>query len=321
MYNIAQLRSMAAAIEAGSLSAAARNLGLTQPAVSQHLQQLEQSMGRQLIVRIPRGIRPTRAGEIAYAHTKDVLRRFDDMDKALDALDGTISGTLRFTTNIIFSQTVAAQFFSEMRRRAPKLKVEIIPSDDLLDIEAEEIDLALRGGTGGNGSGVIRRIGTIKGVLVAAPQYLDRVGRPQTPADLINLDYVQYLEDPTEDSLPLFDADGVEIVAPIKLAFAARSPNLLLQAVQDGLGFVKAPYFYVREQINTGVLNRVLPAYLCEGKPLYLVQTPDQAQSLRNQLARDVLFSILDQTDGLSLTTSARKELEQTNPANSTETR
>lgn len=294
------LRSLVAAVESGSLTAAARRMGISQPAISQKLSALERSLGHQLLIRSRRGVRPTPAGELAYSHGLRVLDSVAEMEAALEALRGEVAGRLRVTVNVLLSQTVMGPVIAELRQRHPRLRVDVVTSDQLVDLEAEGIDIAVRSGGMGTGPGRIRRIGSMAGVLVASPAYLASVGHPRGPEELARLGYVQYRNDPEEYQIALEHGGGM-VLAPVVPAFAAQHPDLTLHAVINGLGFAKAPLFYVREKLKDGVLQTVLPGYAPVAKPIYLLQLDHVRDTHRAAAFRDVLMAHLARVDGISV--------------------
>lgn len=309
MLNLTQIRSLIAALDEGSLSAAARRLALSQPAVSQHIAALEAQIGQSLVTRARTGVHPTQAGRIVSEHGRRLIGEMQALEDALDSHSGTLKGRVRMTTTILFSQTVVFPLVAKLREIAPELKLDLLTTDEVLDVEAAGVDLALRGGTAGSGSGTARRVAEITGVLVATPAYLDRIGRPRHADDLDRLDYVEYRDSGGRTTLPLRDPDGQTIEAPVRPAFAAQSPNLVLQAVQAGIGFAQAPDFFVRPMIEAGELERVLPGYTAMPKLLHLVQSHAARTSPRVQLVRELLIEVLNATDGITVAPSALTDL------------
>ncbi len=264
-------RSLALAIETRSLTGAARRLGVSQPAISQKIAGLEADLGQQLLVRSRHGVQPTEAGLLVNGHGLRVLAALAEMQSGLEDLRGQVSGKLRVTVNMLFGQAVMGPVLALLRARHPALRVDVIPSDAVIDLEAEAVDIAVRGGRPGDGAGLVRRIGVMEGVLVASPSYLDSVGRPAGPDDLRRLSFIQYRDDPEEHSLALVHG-GRALTAPVSVAFSAQHPDLTLHAVLNGLGFAKAPLFHMRERLEAGTIEVVLPGYVPAPKPLYLVQ-------------------------------------------------
>ncbi len=291
------LRGLVAAVETGSLTAAARRLGVSQPAVSQKLTAMERDLGQQLLVRSREGVRPTPAGQTAYDYGLRVLSSLMEMQAALDTVKGDIAGTLRVTTNMLLSQTVMAPILSEMRRLHPRVKVELVATDKVLDLESDQIDVALRATGRSTGSGVVRKLGDFDCLLVASPAYLDEAGRPRGPDELGRLGYIQYRDDPEERELALRGKEG-PVRAPATPAFSAQHPELVMHAVRSGLGFAKAPRFYVQSQLNSGILEAVLPDYAAAPKPLFLLQAEHVRDTPKARAFRQVLQATLSGVDG-----------------------
>lgn len=261
-------RCLALAIETGSLTGAARRLGVSQPAVSQKIAGLEADLGQQLLVRSRHGVQPTEAGLLVNTHGLRVLASLAEMQSGLEDLRGQVAGKLRVTVNMLFGQAVMGPVLALLRARHPGLRVDVITSDVVIDLEAEGVDIAVRGGRPGDGPGLVRRIGAMEGVLVASPAYLDSVGRPAGPEDLQRLSYIQYRDDPEEHHLALVHG-GAALSAPVSVAFSAQHPDLTLHAVLSGIGFAKAPLFHMRERLEAGTVEAVLPGYAPALKPLY----------------------------------------------------
>lgn len=308
MYNPVQIRSFVTAINEGSLSAAARKLGLTQPAVSQHLSQLERSAGQTLVVRSRNGVRATEAGNVVLRHGRLVLQEFTRMKENLDSLRGDVTGRMSVSTNMLFNQTLLVPILGGLKRDYPKLILDTQPTDDFVDVEADGIDIALRSGRPGDGSGVVRRIATLETVLVASPAYLKEHGTPKSPEDLVHLNYIQYREDPDQSHLDMM-INGQPCPVQIKPAFDAQNPNLILHAVNNGLGFARIPRFMAHPAFEARELTEILPETPPVAKPIYLVQTPHTIDAPRNILFRMRLFEQIERSPFMGLTRSARDEL------------
>lgn len=264
------LHTLVAAIEEGSLSAAARRLGVSQPAVSQKLVALEGEFGQKLLMRSQQGVRPTPAGRLAFEHCMRVLATLADMRGALDAFKGEVAGTLRVSAHMLLSQTIMGPVIAGLRRWHPRLKIDLMAGYTSVDFDADKVDVALYTKAPLRGSGTMRKIGEFECVLVSTPGYLDAIGRPVGPEDLARLVYIQ-CEDPADGEIALRHQAGV-VRARVTPAFMAQYPELTLHAVTSGLGFATAPRFYVQEQIDKGEFEVMLPGYAAMSKPLFLVQ-------------------------------------------------
>lgn len=303
MENLAALRSLAAAVQEGSLSAAARRLGITQPAVSQQIAALERSYGMELVIRGRNGIRPTEAGSLAVEHVAEVLARLARMGDELAALHASGEGRLGVACALLMAQTVLVPVLADLRRDHPGLRIDLKPSDTVEDLTEIGADLAIRAGSAGPGEGTVRKLAEIELLLVASPVYLDRVGRPRGIEDLARLDYIQYKDDPEETSILLEDGRR----APVKTAFAAQLPNLICHAVQNHLGFAKAPRFFVQALLERGEMELILPDTLPTPKPIYLIRAPGtQAASRRMAIFVERFLAQLARTPGFRLAPDLR---------------
>lgn len=309
MLSLLHLKSLIAAVDTGSLSGAARALGLTQPAVSQHLALLEARIGQPLLERRPRGVQVTAAGRIAAEHGRRMLSELDTMHLALEELSGGISGSYRITTTTVLAQSLMLPVITQLRLAYPDLDVDLIPSNDMLDLGAEKIDLALRFGTPGDGPGRVRKIAELNAILTAAPAYFATHPHPESPAELAGLDFIAFSSNSDSvNTLTLLHGDDA-VSVPVQASFTAKDPNLLLHAVETGLGVATLPLFLVARQIADGHLERLLPDYETDPRALYMVQPEHAPDSARSRLVRATILAILAKTEGVRLTASARNEL------------
>ncbi|MCP8885338.1 LysR substrate-binding domain-containing protein [Devosia sp. XJ19-1] len=292
IMDIVAMQCLVAAVEAGSISAAARRLAVSQPAVSQKLAQLEAAVGHALLIRSRRGVVATRAGELVLGHAERVLTELGAMQAALQALSGEVSGRLRLTVNVLFAQTIMGPMLTELRRRHPELHVELLANDALIDLERDNVDVAIRSGRLGEGGGFARRIGSMDGVLIATPAYLDAVGRPRGPDDLARLSFIQYREDPEEAEIAMMHGN-LPVSVRVNTGFSAQHPELLLHAVLGGIGFGKAPRYHVAEQLRSGVLEEVLPGYAPVPKPIYLLARDHLRDTPNFNALRSVIIEYL----------------------------
>ncbi len=302
MENLAALRSLVAAVEEGSLSAAARRLGITQPAVSQQIAALEQGYGVELVIRGRNGIKPTEAGSLAVAHAGEVLARLARLGDELAALQASGDGRLVVACAMLVAQSVLVPVLSDLRTTHPGLRIDLRASDAVQDLTEIGADLAIRTGSPGPGEGTVRKLAEIELLLIGSRDYLDRVGRPTGAGDLERLDYIQYKDDPEETSVLLEDGT----VAPVRAAFAAQLPNLIRHAVTSHLGFAKAPRFFVQDLLDRGEIEELL-TIRPKPKSLYLVRAPGTAAASRRvAVFLDRFVAELSRTPGFRIAADLR---------------
>jgi DNA-binding transcriptional LysR family regulator len=292
------LLSLIAAVETGSLSAAARRLGVTQPAVSQKLASLETDFGQQLLVRSRQGVRPTAAGQLAFEHGARVLAAIAQMRAVLDAFKGDVAGNLRVSASMLLSQTVMGPVIAGLRQSHPRLKIDMMAGQPTPDFDPENFDLALLISPPVGGAGTLRKIGEFECLLVSTPGYLEAVGRPNGPDELRRLAYIQ-CEGPEIAEIELRHPAGL-IRAQVTPAFLAQYPELALHAVISGMGFATAARFYVQNQLRTGEFEVVLPGYAAVAKPLFLWQAEHVKDLPRARAFVELLEETLKGIDGFT---------------------
>jgi DNA-binding transcriptional LysR family regulator len=172
-------RTLLAVLEHGSLSAAARDLGLTQPTVGRHIEGLEQALDRQLFTRSPQGLLPTEAAmalkpyaEILSSTTAALLRAAADDG-------GRVTGTVRISASEVIGAEVLPPILARLQDDHPALEIELSTTDEVEDILHREADIAVRMAEPSQEALVVRRIGQIPLGLFAHRVYLDRHGTPE----------------------------------------------------------------------------------------------------------------------------------------------
>lgn len=294
------MRCLCAAVEQGSLSGAAKKLGVSQPAVSQVISGLETHFGVPLINREHRGIGLTNAGRVVCDRGRQMLVELEQAHIELDGLRNELSGKIRVTTVQALAQTVVGNSLLELQKSHPKLRAELVSTDEVVDLDKENIDFAIRVGSPGHGGGTVRRIGEVESVFVASPQYLAEAGTPQDLEQLSQLNYVQYREDRKVGDIKCKGPDG-DLVVNIEPGFLAQQPSLLAHAIEVGLGYTISPLFFVAPQIQTGKLVEVIPGIRPHSAPLYLVIRNEARNSLRAQTFQEFVFRHLSNAPGIHL--------------------
>ncbi|TDQ61474.1 LysR family transcriptional regulator [Maritalea mobilis] len=306
MDELHPLRCLVAAVDAGSFTGAAKTLGVSQPAVSQKVKSLELAYGQTLLIRNRAGVQPTMAGQVAYGFGQKIGQALDEMRVELDSLQGTISGHIRITAGQSLSQTYLGEVVIALKAQHRDLKVDLVISDALIDLEKDNVDFAIRFGSPGQGRGIGRKIGVVQSVLAATPAYLDRAGRPHSPRELQNLDFIQYRDD-TEQAMVAVTYEGQNLSVPVTPSLTADHPNLIAHALEKGLGFTKAPLYFVQNFLDSGVYEEVLPGCRPVPKPLYLVQREEVHNTARAKLFQEVLIEKLATAPGISISPDLRR--------------
>lgn len=198
----------AAVVEAGTMTGAAKALGMTPSAVSQHIGQLESLLGLTLLHRSTRRLSLTEAGEVVWQGCQSLQQTLNQTELRLSEVRDSLLGEVRITAPVGMAGQPLALALSPLLQAHPGLCIQIIADDEKRDLIAERIDVALRVGSLPDSTLVARKLGQTRMLLCAAPAYLARKGTPRTPADLATHDWLS--GDMLGSGLLLLDERGGE---------------------------------------------------------------------------------------------------------------
>jgi DNA-binding transcriptional LysR family regulator len=170
---------------AGSLSAAARELGITTPAVSKHLAQMEARVGLSLVNRTTRRMSLTPEGELYLENARRILGEIDDMAQQLGASKATPKGLLRVNATLGFGRSHVAPLISRFVRKYPQVEVQLQLSVNPPPLTDDSFDVCIRFGAPPDARIIAKHIAPNRRLLCAAPAYLAKHGTPRVPHDLI----------------------------------------------------------------------------------------------------------------------------------------
>lgn len=177
-------RSFLAVLQEGSLSAAARSLGLTQPTVGRHITALEAHFGISLFTRSQMGLMPTDAALSLRADAEAMQRTAAALERNASGLGKDVQGAVRISVSEVVGVEVLPPILAELRQRHPKLELEIVLSNRLQDVVRREVDIAIRMTSPRQDVLLATRVGDVVLGLHAHRSYLERHGRPKNLADL-----------------------------------------------------------------------------------------------------------------------------------------
>lgn len=180
----ADLRFFSVLAGAGSLGAAARELGITTPAVSKHLAQMEARLGLALVNRTTRRMGLTPEGELYLAHARRILGEIDDLAQLLGMSRATPTGLLRVNATLGFGRSHVAPLISQFVQLHPQLEVQLQLSVNPPPLTDDSFDVCIRFGAPPDARVIARHIAPNRRLLCAAPAYLARHGTPRVPNDL-----------------------------------------------------------------------------------------------------------------------------------------
>lgn len=262
----------ASVAETGSFTAAARTLGLPKSTVSRKVLELEKHLGARLIQRTTRKLSLTDVGRVYYEHCARISREADEADLAVQQMQATPRGVLRVTAPLSFRtpSRIAAQFL----KRYPDVRIEVVCTDRNVDLVAEGFDVAIRAGPLTDSSLIARKVAMVKQVLVAAPVYLRRRGRPRTPLELQEHETIAFGSGPSPGVWSLRKA-GKSVDVRVRPRLAVNDVDWMHDAASRGIGIALLSEYVCREDLQAGRLRQVLTEWSAGETPLHaLYPTP-----------------------------------------------
>jgi len=253
-------------VEGGSLSAAARAQRLSLPAVSRQLRALEEDLGTTLVVRSTRRLHVTEAGQRWYEHCVRVLREVDDARASVRG-EKSARGTLVVSASLTYGSLVIVPRLRKLTEEHPELVVDLRLEDQIVDLVAEGVDVAVRVGPPPPDSTafIAHPLATMGRVLVASPRYLRKRGTPRTVKDLARKDCLLQVTPAGTVVRWRFRPAGADPAEPrdetvdVHGRLRANAPLALRDLARDGAGIAYLPDWLVEEDIARGTLRRVLP--------------------------------------------------------------
>ena len=245
-------------VESGSLSAAAREAGLSQPTVSKQLAELEARLGAQLLQRTTRQSSLTEAGSAFYLRAKRILTELAEAETDAADLHGSPRGTLRVGAPVAFGRLHIMPTLPTFLRRYPGLVLDLAMSDRFTDLVEDGVDVVVRIGKLSDMSLIARHVGRSARVPVAAPAYLAARGEPQTPNDLLQHDCLVYTLLATGNEWHFDGPSGMEVVR-VQGPFRANNADAVRQAALAGLGIAVVPSWLIADDVAAGTLRSLMP--------------------------------------------------------------
>src|SRR5690625_2736122 len=260
-----------AAVEQGSLAAAARTLGITPAMAGKHLAAIEASLGVRLMHRTTRRLHLTDVGRDYYQRSRHILESLDDADRAARELQDQPRGTLRVTAPTTFGAMHMGRPVAEYIRRYPDVDVEMTLDDRFVDLAAGGFDVAIRIGDLQDSSRVARPLARTEMIACAAPAYLAEDGHPASPSDLGHHDRLTFSEAISAGDWCFIDTDDHMHSIAGRSRFSANNVEMLLAAALGGAGIAYGPSFVFGSYLAAQDLEQVLPNYTTRSLGIYAV--------------------------------------------------
>ncbi|MCV2870272.1 LysR family transcriptional regulator [Defluviimonas sp. WL0002] len=267
MDTVEQLRAFVATAQAGSFTAAADQLGISNRLTSKYVAELEQRLGVRLFQRTTRKVGLTPAGEDLLARAPALLDELDDLLTGASEGSRGFTGVIRISAPVTFGETYVVGMLGRFAQQHPDLTLDLRLDDRFVDLAAEGIDLAFRVGRSEMLSIKTRKLGEVQTFLVASPQYLARSGTPRTPADLAGHAFIVDTNRRDPRRWPLWK-DGAETVVTVEGRLLVNSVRAACALAAAGKGIAFAPKFAIRDDLAAGRLSTLLDGYTGSPSPV-----------------------------------------------------
>lgn len=287
----------AAVVQAGSFTAAAERLGCTKTKVSLHVRELEKRLGTTLLTRTTRQVRLTEAGEQFYRDCQPLLAGLQQAVSRVESEDGQLGGLLRIAAPMDYAAQVLAPLVAEFGRRHPDLQIELCASDRISDMLRDGIHLSIRMGWLRDSSLRASRLGSFRQYLVGAPEYLARVGRPQSPEALAAHRWVEFGPLPSPLTWTFSSGDGRQRTVQMHGSLRTDSTASLRSLLCAGAGLSVLPDYAVAAELANGQLERLLPDWQLPDGGLHAVYPPGEHLPARARAFVDFYRGHLQHTD------------------------
>jgi len=248
------------AAELKSFSAAGRKLKLSPSAVSKLVTRLEDRLGTRLVVRSTRLLQLTPEGETYLARAQRILAEIADTEEVVSG-GGRMRprGPLVVNASVGFGERYILPLTAEFLALFPDVQLDVTLTDDTVDLIRERVDVAIRHGPLRDSSLMARKLGESRQVVMASPAYLERYGTPQTPAELIHHNCINFNFRRSVEGWPFRDpASGRRDLLPVSGSLKASSGSIIRQFCLAGLGIGRVGRFHVEPDIQAGRLVPVL---------------------------------------------------------------
>jgi DNA-binding transcriptional LysR family regulator len=256
-------------VQAGSFSAAARQLGLPTSTISTRISRLEKRLGITLLQRTTRRVNLTEAGTVYYQHASLGLGYMLEAEAAIDEARQQPQGKLKITAPADLGDSLLAGLVERTQREFPAIELELLLTDRYIDLVADGVDVAIRTGELRDSSLIAKSLGTIRWALFASRNYLQQSPPLKVPQDLHAHHCLQFT--PIGRDAWNLNSSHNSISVPMQARTLANSIGVVKSMAVNGQGVALLPTFVCKIGVANGDLIPVLPAWQAKADPVHLV--------------------------------------------------
>jgi LysR family transcriptional activator of dmlA len=284
-FQPAELGFIMALASAGSLSGAARELGITTSAVSKRLSLIEARVGVPLVNRTTRRMSMTPEGEVLLEHARRILGEIADLDQLLTTSKGVPKGQLRVNATLGFGRLHIAPAISQYVLRYPEVDVQLQLSVDPPALTDDQFDVCIRFGAPLDARVIARRLASNRRLLCASPKYIAQHGEPRSPAELRKHNCISIRQgDEAYGLWRLYagrDAERDAEAVKVRGNLTTNDGEIAVNWALDGHGILMRAEWDIERYLDSGRLVQVLPGYKTPDADIYAVYAPRHQLSAR----------------------------------------
>ncbi len=288
-----------AVVDAQGFAGAARKLNISPPAVTRAVSELESHLGVRLLTRTTRVVRVTEAGARYVEDCRRILADLAEADESVSGLHGAPRGRLTLTAPVLFGALHITPIVTEYLQRYPEVNVSCWFLDRIVNMMDEGVDIALRIGTLPDSSMQAIRVGQVRRVICASPDYLARHGSPQTPDDLAAHTLIS-ANSVTPTPEWRLQENGAPRTVTIHPRMSTTTNDSALAAAVSGFGLTRLMSYQVADLLREGRLETVLGAYESEPLPVHLLHREGRHASKKARAFLDLAIERLRACEALN---------------------
>jgi DNA-binding transcriptional LysR family regulator len=288
MSRYAEAEMFVRTVEAGSITGAAKVLNVDKSAVSRRLKALEARLGTTLLNRSTRTLSLTDAGRSYHGRAQELLRLWQEMEDEASGAECALAGPLRIAAPLSFGLAQLGPVLIDFQEANPDIRFDVDFSDRKIDLIAEGFDMAVRIGRLDDSAMIARKLGDVRMVCAASPDWLDKQGPIHVADDLSDRPALRYALRGGQ-GWTYRGPDGRSGTVQMQTVLRASNGDFLRQAAEAGLGVTIQPDFILFDSIRDGRLLTLLDDHVFDAPSLYAVWPPNRHMPRRVRALVDFL--------------------------------
>jgi DNA-binding transcriptional LysR family regulator len=296
MDSLRALRVFTIIVRSGSLSAAGRQIGMSPASVSRHVTSLEDRIGSRLLNRSSRKLTLTEAGELYFQYAEQIVHKLEEAELSISQLQGSPRGTLRVHSRLLFGTQHLIAAIPEFLKRYPEIKIDLMLSNEVIDLVEQNIDVDIRIGKLQDSSLIAKKLLGSERVLCASPGYLERSAPLQAPHDLANHNCLTYRLNMGRTVWRFADSNDMITEVPVEGSFQSDYGPALRQMALADAGIALMPDWSVKDDLESGHLVRLFDdfriSYAAFENGIYAVYQPSRYMSAKVRVFIDFLVAV-----------------------------